>query len=48
MSFSKNGVANGTSTSVAVDAAKDLGGFSFEAVETSKSTWQIFKVSDSE
>ena len=34
-----NGVANGT----AVDVAKDLGGFSFEAVETRKSSWRMFK-----
>ena len=36
--------ANGTSNSVAViDTAKDLGGFSFESVETRKSSWQMFK-----
>ena len=39
---------NGTSKSVAVidtTAAKDLGGFSFEAVETRKSSWHMFKAS---
>ena len=41
---SNGAAANGTSNSVAIDAAaKDLGGFSFEAVETHKSSWQMFK-----
>ena len=44
MHLQKNGIDNGTFTRVTVDAAKDLGGFSFEAVETRKSAWQIFKV----
>ena len=36
--------ANGTSNIIAIiDTAKDLGGFSFEAVETRKSSWQMFK-----